>query len=253
MNILKVSSILFFLILLSVALQFNGCKSDPFIIEVPGEPNPIDNGTIISVVETELCNNGVISFQYEILPILVSGCAYDGCHSTASHEDGVIMDNYTEVMKEVTSGDINDSELYETITENPNNDDFMPPAPADGLTSAQINIIKTWIEQGANNTDCKAPCNSEEASFSVNVFPLIQDQCYGCHQPNNAQGGINLEDYDHIRTFAGNGNLLGSVKHTLGYEAMPTAGNKLTDCQIATINNWIVEGALSDNFKVSDS
>lgn len=243
MKIFKFSSFAFLVIVFTLAVQFNACKSDPFIIEVPGEPNPIDNGTIISVVESDLCDNGVISFQYEVLPILVAGCAYAGCHSTASHEDGVIMDNYSEVMKEVKPGDLNDSELYEVITENPNDDDFMPPLPADGLTSAQINIIKTWIEQGANNTDCKTPCNSDNASFANNVMPIIQDQCYGCHQPNNSQGSINLEDYDHIRTFAGNGTLLGSIKHTLGYAAMPPAGNKLTDCQIATINNWIVEGA----------
>ncbi len=240
MKVLKLTSFVFFVIVL---LQINACKSEPFVIEVPGEVTSIDTGTIISIVETDLCDNGVISFQYEVLPILVAGCAYDGCHSTASHEDGVIMDNYNKVMKEVNAGNPNDSKLYETITENPNDEDFMPPPPADGLTAAQINIIKTWIDQGANNTDCKTPCNSDNASFTNNVMPIIRDQCYGCHQPNNSQGNINLEDYDHIRTFAGNGTLLGSIKHTLGYAAMPPAGNKLTDCQVATINNWIVEGA----------
>ena len=233
----------------SILISFNACKSDPLVIEVPGVTIPVDstgNLQIVSIVENNPCDNGVISFQNQVLPILVAGCAYDGCHSTASHEDGVIMDNYTKIMKEVKPGDPNDSELYEVITEDPNDDDFMPPPPADGLTSEQINIIKTWIEQGANNTDCNQPCNSDETSFANNVFPIIQDACYGCHQQGNAQGSINLEDYAHIKTFASNGQLLGTIKHTLGYSAMPPAGNQLTDCQIATVQNWIVEGALNN-------
>lgn len=234
------------LLFISMLIGLNACKSEPFVIEVPGEIITIDttgNGTIVSVVETNLCDNGIISFQDQVLPILVAGCAYDGCHSTASHEDGVIMDNYSKVIKEVKPGNPNDSELYKSITENPNDEDFMPPPPADGLTAGQINIIKIWIEQGANNTDCKVPCDAEQTSFANNVFPIIQDKCYGCHQASNAQGNINLEDYNHIKTFASNGTLLGSIKHTLGYEAMPPAGGKLTDCQIGTIQNWIVQGA----------
>lgn len=153
------------------------------------------------------------------------------------------MDNYAKVRKKVKPGNPSGSKLYKTITEDSNDDDLMPVPPADRLTSAQVSIIKKWIQQGADDTDCRVPCNSDNTSFSDNIAPLIKDYCYGCHQADNTQGGINLSDYDHIRTFAANGKLLGTIKHTTGYSAMPIAGKKMTDCQIATIQNWIIEGA----------
>lgn len=231
---------------LLLGLGIFSCTTEPILIEVPGGPITTDTTEmveIISIIEEDLCDNEVISFQYQVLPILVAGCAYSGCHDTQSHEDGIILESYNQIKREVEAGDPNDSEIYKSMTENPNDDDFMPPSPAIPMTGEQIDIIRQWILQGANNTDCKVACNSEETSFSANIFPLIQDQCLGCHQPTNALGDINLSDYAHVRTFAANGLLMGSIKHDAGYDAMPPTGNKMTDCQIAQIQNWISEGA----------
>ena len=227
--------------------NFNACKSDPITIDVEGGPiiTP-GNGTKISLVETDLCNGDDISYQYEVRPILVSNCAYIGCHNTRSHKSGIILVDYTRTKKQVKSGNPNSSKLYEVIVLNPNDEDIMPIRPAEPLTNSQTAIIKKWIEQGAKDSNCKTECNSDNISFANNIYPLIKEQCYGCHQPNNRQGNISLEDYDHIKAFALNGVLLGTIKQDLGYKAMPTVGNKMTDCQIATIQNWIIDGALNN-------
>ena len=92
------------------------------------------------------CVEGFISFQHEVLPILVSNCATSGCHDEISREDGVVLTTYENVMREVTPYDINESELYESMVET--DDDIMPPPPADPMAEAQLKIIRDWINKG---------------------------------------------------------------------------------------------------------
>lgn len=235
-----------FVLVSASLLLLTACKSEPIPIEVPAETATVDttgNGTIIALSETNLCQGEEVSFEAQVLPILLSSCAYSGCHDRATAEEGVVLERYQDVKKEVRSGAPNNSELYESITEDPKDDDFMPPRPADPLHAEQIALIRKWIEQGAKNTTCQTTCNSENYSFANDIFPLILHHCYGCHNASNPLGSINLEDYDHIVTFAANGQLMGSIKHTLGYAAMPPGGHQFTECQIAKIQNWLATGA----------
>ncbi len=227
-------------------MTINACKTDPIVIEIVGGPVNIDTtGTInfVSITEENPCDNDVISFQDQVLPILVANCAYSGCHDAQSHREGIVLESYSQVRSRVRPGNPNNSKIYRSITENQGDDDFMPPPPASPLSASDINIIRNWILQGAEDTDCRMPCNSEETSFADNILPLIQNKCYGCHQPSNTQGDVNLSDYAHIRTFAVNGLLMGTIKHDQGYQPMPPSGNQLTECQRAQIQNWIIEGA----------
>ena len=223
------------------------CISDPIIVEFEGDPiDTTQMDTLILLVEENICTEGVISIEREILPLVVSGCAYSGCHDAITHEEGVVLETYGQIMKEVKTNNPGGSELYKVLVKNMNDEEFMPPLPAISFTEDQIQLIKDWINQGAPNTDCKVPCNSENASFTNDVWPIIANQCLGCHQPSNSLGDVNLEDFVHVRSFALTGQLLGSLNHTNGYTVMPETSLKLTDCQIATIQNWMTEG-VQDN------
>ena len=171
------------------------CKTDP-IIPAGGIPvlPPIQDPGI-----ENLCEVDVISFQHEVLPILVSSCAYSGCHDVATAEDDIILDSYVNVIKEVRPGKPNNSELYEYIVET-DPDDIMPPPPAAPLTTDQITLIRDWILQGALDTDCGVACDSTQTSFAANIFPLLQDYCIGCHNSNRMDGMVNLESYSKNRT-----------------------------------------------------
>jgi len=230
------------LILLIILTVFS-CNTSPIRVEVIGPPidNPTD--TLVFITDTDLCADGIISFERQILPLVVSGCAYSGCHDTQTAEEGVILEDYNSIMMEVTPNDINNSELYKVITKNPNDNEFMPPEPAIAFTNKQIQLIEDWINQGAENTICNIPCNSENTSFANDVFPLIEMQCLGCHQPTNALGDVNLVDFEHVRSLAITGRLVGSIKYVNGLVPMPVTSRKMTDCQIATIQNWLIEGA----------
>ena len=217
------------------------CTTDPVIPPgvVTTDPPVQDPG------EENLCEDGVVSFQHEVMPIIVSSCAYSGCHDARSRADDIVLENYSQIRSEVKPGDPNDSELYESITES-DLDDVMPPPPAEKLNSQQILVIKNWILQGAENTNCGTPCDPTNASFAANIFPTLQNYCVGCHNSNRTDGNVNLESYDKILPYVDNGSLIGSIRADQFYPVMPPAGSMLSACRITQIETWIADGALNN-------
>ncbi|MCB0806298.1 MAG: hypothetical protein KDC05_10905 [Bacteroidales bacterium] len=195
------------------------------------------------------CDPDTVYFQNDVLPLLQSSCGIAGCHDAATAEDGVVLTSYLSVMQTAGVQPFNpfDSEIYEVITEN-DPDDRMPPPPASALTNDQINLIYTWISQGALNNHCEQmDCDSTNVSFSQEVFPIIQNSCLGCHSGANPNGGISLTNYQQIKNQASispgsSGSLLGAITWATGNSNMPQNGNKLSDCDIGIIRNWIEEG-----------
>ena len=103
------------------------CKHDPI---VPGD------------AET-------ICYEKDIKPILMSNCAYAGCHDPITMEEDYDFSSYQGVMASgtVKPGDPNDSKMYKAITDK--GEDFMPPPPKPKLSTANIGLIYLWIKQGA--------------------------------------------------------------------------------------------------------
>ncbi len=227
----------FLLCLLLLGIGFSACKTDPIIPDgvVIDPNNPNNPGS------ENLCMDGEISFQYEIDPMMVSNCAFSGCHDAITAEDDIILDSYTNIIKEVTPGKPNKSELYESITDN--GEDIMPPSPYAPLSGEQIALVKKWIEQGALNTNCGTPCDPTESTFAATIFPLNQQFCFGCHNDNLASGNVNLKDYNNILPYITDGSYLGSIEHLSDFANMPPSGGKMSDCRINQIKKWIDEGA----------
>lgn len=211
---------------------------------VPGTPtNPGGgNGNPVST-----CDPDSVYFQSQILPLLVSNCAKSGCHTVEDHQEGVILNNYSNVMNtgDIDPGRADHSDLYEVLTES-DPDKRMPPPPAAPLTSAQIGLIGQWINQGANNNSCSNGCDTTNVTFSGNVFPIIQNNCTGCHSGATPSGLIDLTSHMNIKVMADNGRLLGSINHDAGFVPMPRGGNKLQACQIDQVRIWIGGGALNN-------
>lgn len=190
------------------------------------------------------CDPSKIYFQQQVLPILVSNCALSGCHDDASHQDGVILTSYAKVIAtaEVRPGNPGGSELYEVIVDT-DPDDRMPRPPQNPLTAQQIQIIYQWIQQGAQNLVCANMCDSSVFTFSGAIQPIIQNKCQGCHSGANAQGGIDLSNYNSIKVKVNDGRLWGAINHQAGYSAMPKNGTKLSDCEITQFQKWIAAGS----------
>ena len=193
------------------------------------------------------CDPSKIYFQQQVLPILISNCAMSGCHDDASHQDGVVLTSYEKVMStgDVRPGRPGSSNLYEVIIET-DPDDRMPRPPRSPLTSAQIQVIYQWIQQGALNLTCENMCDSTQFAFNTIIKPIITNKCQGCHSGSAASGGIDLSTYNGVKAKITDGKLWGSVNHLPGYSPMPKNGAKLSDCEITQIKKWIENGSLNN-------
>ena len=170
-----------------------------------------------------------------------------GCHDAASHQDGVILTNYNNVMNtaDIRPGRPNDSELYERIMET-DPDKIMPRPPRAPLTTQQKQLIREWILQGAQNLVCQNMCDSNSFTYNNAIRNIISNKCQGCHSGSAASGGIDLSTYSGIKAKVTDGRLWGAINHQPGFSPMPKNGAKLSDCEITQIRKWIDGGSLNN-------
>jgi hypothetical protein len=92
-------------------------------------------------------------------------------------------------------------------------------------------------------------CNFDNVTYSLNVAPIISNNCYACHSQVNAPSngaGIVLEGYNKLIIAANNGLLLESITHGPNASPMPKNAPQISDCNINTIKTWITNGAKND-------
>ena len=85
-------------------------------------------------------------------------------------------------------------------------------------------------------------------SYSANVDPILDINCYSCHYPgNSAGGGFNFQGYDALKKYldVNATRFVCCIEHT-GCRNMPEGGSKLSDRDIGYIKRWIDEGALNN-------
>jgi hypothetical protein len=208
--------------------------------QIPGKglPTP-DNPENTELIST--CDPDTVYFTNDILPLVVSSCGTTGCHDEDSHKDGVILTDYTSIIRtgKVKPGDPNDSEFLESLTDD--GDDLMPPPPYDPWSSDQVEMVRKWIVQGAQNNSCSDGCDTTNVSFSGQIWPMMETYCTGCHSVSAPGGGIVIAGYEDMVALAGNGSLMGSIRYEEGYAPMPT-NQMLSECNISLLQLWLDEG-----------
>lgn len=190
------------------------------------------------------CSADTVYFQNQILPLLTSNCSMAGCHDAISHEEGITITNYANVMMNIKAFNAGQSKLYKSIIDT-DPGDRMPPPPAAAFTAAQKALLKKWIDQGALNNTCNESyglCDTAKVTYSAFVQPLVTGKCQGCHGLSNPGGGIKLTTYAEVKASAQTGLFYGSIAHTPGISAMPQNGAKLSACQTSKVKAWINAG-----------
>ena len=139
----------------------------------------------------------------------------------------------------VKPGHPNTSKLVRVI--NGGGEEAMPPSPYSALTSDQINSIKTWIDQGAKFNTCIG-CDTVNYKFAADIWPILNTNCYGCHNNNNPGGNIYIRNYTDVQAMVLDGSLIGSLQGN-GYALMPKNSTGLQPCKITQIQKWINDGA----------
>jgi mono/diheme cytochrome c family protein len=194
-----------------------------------------------------------VDFVKEIQPILEKSCLQ--CHGPEKQKGGLRLDTKEGALKggkdavSITPGDAAKSDLYHRITL-PKDDDDVMPSKGDLLTKAQTDLIRDWINQGANwpdgviakssgagETDGKAepakladykPSSAELKAIAkfeeqgVSVRPLAQNLNW--REANFRSLGTNATDA-----------AIAPLKDVLGLMNLSLAGTKITDAGLANI------------------
>ena len=99
------------------------------------------------------------------------------------------------------------------------------------------------LKSSSGNSD---NCDTVNMTYTTDILPILQDNCYRCHGNGLSQNGVSLDSYDKVKTQVDNGNLINVITHAAGYPPMPQDAAKLSDCTINKIRGWINRGALNN-------
>jgi len=97
---------------------------------------------------------------------------------------------------------------------------------------------------------------AEAVSYSRQIWPMIQRQCQGCHQPAVKQGGLDLTHYEGFLAggksgpafipFDPEGSLVLAFLLAEGKPRMPLGQPALSEEQLGWVRSWIAAGAKND-------
>lgn len=192
-----------------------------------------------------------IDFAKDIQPIFQKSCLQ--CHGAEKQKGGLRLDTKEGALKggkdalSIKPGDAAKSDLYHRITLTENDDDVMP-SKGDLLTKAQTDLIRDWINQGANWPDglvLKSPDSADQSSepakladykpsatelkaiakfeqVGISVRPLAQNMNW--REANFRSLGTNATD-----------EKLAPLKDILGLMDLNLAGTKISDAGLANI------------------
>ncbi|MEM9325692.1 MAG: c-type cytochrome domain-containing protein, partial [Bacteroidota bacterium] len=102
----------------------------------------------------DLHADSVLVYQHAIQPIIEAKCVR--CHNDEETRGGLNLTTFAGLFEEsatgtaVVAGNLETSVLFERVTLSPSNRKFMPPS-GNALSYPEINLMKWWIEQGADS------------------------------------------------------------------------------------------------------
>lgn len=99
-------------------------------------------------------------------------------------------------------------------------------------------------------------CDTTAVSYTNDILPIIEGQCLVCHSTAAAPlvGGDNdLEGFDNLMGYV----VAGDPENSLFYASVawlegtvpmprPEGSGKLSDCELALIRNWIIQGSTNN-------
>src|SRR6266478_9249546 len=152
---------------------------------------------------------GSVVFATQIRPILASRCY--PCHGPDVHQHGLRLDSLQAILtgatneKVVIPGDSQNGHIVRRLLglEQPQMPYGGPP-----LSAEQIDLIRKWIDEGAQGPDsteplvaAAAPINDVKAAhsalekpvdFNRDIRPILSDACFTCHGPEEKSRQGNL-------------------------------------------------------------
>ena len=151
-----------------------------------------------------------IDYESDIQPIFSNNCV--SCHGGTS---GVTLSNYSAAINSIgaqyevrviTPGNADNSPLVDKIEDNPQFGDRMPQGGQ--LSSDEINKIKQWINEGANE---QVTTSNEDEIVSPNEFKLLGNYPNPFNPTTTIQFQLPMTADFKITVYNANGQLIRSV------------------------------------------
>ncbi len=133
-----------------------------------------------------------IDFIKQVKPLLEGSCTH--CHGAKEDKGDFRMRTLADMKKGnengpgLTPGDLKKSSIYTTLLLPGDDDMVMPPAKEGMLEKNQIEVIKLWIEQGADWPAGVTLDETPRAHFAKKIQPILEENCVSCHTPEKKKG-----------------------------------------------------------------
>ncbi len=111
-------------------------------------------------------------------------------------------------------------------------------------------VCLTWL-----TITLVATAQEADVSFHRDVLPILRVNCFSCHKPNKAKGGVDLTTHNAFLRGGDTGPIIAAgdakksklIESICGEEPeMPKDAEPLSAREIALISRWITQGAKSD-------
>ncbi|MDI1312691.1 SUMF1/EgtB/PvdO family nonheme iron enzyme [Prosthecobacter sp.] len=133
-----------------------------------------------------------VDFNKQIKPLLEGACTH--CHGEKEDKGDFRMHTLEDMKKGnengpgLTPGDLKKSAIYTTLLLASDEDMAMPPKKEGMLEKSQIEVIKTWIEQGAEWPAGVVLEQTPRIKFEKHIQPILEENCVSCHNAEKAKG-----------------------------------------------------------------
>lgn len=201
-------------------------------------------------------------FNKHIKPILEAACVH--CHSEKSDKGGLKLTTLEEALKggdngtSLVPGDPTKSPLFTTTTLGIDEDEVMPPKKEGLLPKDQQELLKLWIQQGANWPKGVKLEQKTRVNFEKHIQPILEENCVTCHNPEKTKGDLNLSTKQDAFTTGDNSpSIIPFEAEKSGLYALTAldaddddlmppkkSGGPLKKEQIDLLRSWIEQGAV---------
>lgn len=149
-------------------------------------------GNLISPTATEAAK---VDFNKEIKPLLEVHCV--SCHSGKKPKGKYSLENREGAFEDpeiINAGKPADSYFLELCAMDEDEDDVMPPVKEGLLNSAQVDLLRRWIKEGAEwPADAKLEAK-KKARFVKDVQPIFEFNCVSCHNEEHDKGDVRMDN-----------------------------------------------------------
>lgn len=97
---------------------------------------------------------------------------------------------------------------------------------------------------GGDDDPMMNTCETEGLTYTNDIAAIVNSSCatsVACHGASTAY--FPMDNYASLTEHPDFGRLSGSINHSANFSPMPKGGNKLDDCTIDKIDQWINDGS----------